>query len=386
MLDAEGRSTEFGTHLFLVKLFNSIFLLVALPVAQAAAYGPIGHQVVGAIADERLAKTPAGAKVREMLDGLTLEKASVIADEIKGWDKNGADDPTIFHYSSRPRIDSQLRDFWRANQPTHEANPSAPSHHWFHYTDVPVLQAQKYADGAAGRSQWDIVHAMRYCIAILKGDEPQENARKVTKPIAIILLAHFAGDIHQPLHVGAEYFNSRGVAVDPETEKSALEDQGGNTIMLRHSPAAAEKIGHPQSKLHGFWDSDSVNANLPDLPKTMPKEERRAKMDEAERELIAHFAAEEPAGWRMPPSLPLTGYPEAWANDILPIAREAHERLRFVEVAPKQEEFSVVAAGSAEEKPAADDVHYDEWAAHIVHEELHKAGWRLADLLEQALQ
>ena len=42
-------------------------------VASVEAYGPIGHQIVGAIADERLAKTPAGAKVRELLDGFTLE-------------------------------------------------------------------------------------------------------------------------------------------------------------------------------------------------------------------------------------------------------------------------------------------------------------------------
>ena len=60
--------------------------------------------------------------------------------------------------------------------------------------------------------QWDIVHMMRYCIAVLKGEEPENNPRGITKPIAIILLAHFVGDIHQPLHVGAEYFDAHGPA------------------------------------------------------------------------------------------------------------------------------------------------------------------------------
>jgi hypothetical protein len=370
----------------MVKFCCSCFAIAALVVNSAQAYGPIGHQIVGAIADERLARTPAGAKVRDLLDGFTLEKASVIPDEIKGWDKKGADDPNIFHYSSRPRIDAQLRDFWRANQPTHDANSPVPSHHWFHYTDVPVFRPEKYSEGKVGRTQWDIVHAMRYCIAVLRGDEPETNARAVTKPIAVILLAHYVGDIHQPLHVGAEYFDSKGQAVDPEKSRGALEDQGGNTITLRHTAAAAAKIGHPQSKLHGFWDNDSVNANLPALPPDMPKEERRAQTDAARKVLVQEFAGKEPANWQMPPSLPLAGYPEAFVNDILPLAREAHERLRFTNVLPKQEETDVVAAGFAEEKPPVDRVPYDEWAARVVHDELHKAGWRLADLLEKALR
>lgn len=360
--------------------------LVSLLISSANAYGPIGHQIVGGIADERLARTPAGAKVAALIDGFTLEKASVIPDEIKGWDKKGADDPNIFHYSSRPRIDQQLRDFWNANPPTHDTKSPAPSHHWFHYTDVPVFPPQKYADGKAGRSQWDIVHAMSYCIAVLKGDEPEDNARKVTKPIAIILLAHYLGDIHQPLHVGAEYFNQQGQPVDPDKTSGALEDQGGNTITLRHSPAAAARIGNASSKFHGYWDTNAVTANLPTLPDTMPKEERRAKTDEARDALIKRFVAEEPKGWAMPKEMPLTSYPEAWANEILPVAQEAHTRLQFSQLRPKPDEDQPTAMGEAEEMKAPDGVPYDEWSAHVVSEEMHKAGWRLADLLEKALQ
>src|SRR5205823_2817291 len=236
-------------------------LLLGLSVTSVQAYGPTGHEIVGAVADELLANKPAGTKVHQLLDGFTLEKAAVIADEIKGWDKNGPDDPKIFHYSSRPRIDAQLRDYWKANPPTQDHNSAVPSHHWFHYTDVPVLNLEKYGDGKVGRSQWDIVHAMRYCIAVLHGAEPEENARKVTKPIAVILLAHFVGDIHQPLHVGAEYFSPNGQAVDPDRGGEGLEDQGGNTITLHHSAAGVAKIGHPHSKLHGFWDNEAVKEN-----------------------------------------------------------------------------------------------------------------------------
>src|SRR3954471_6720540 len=113
-----------NSRLLLLPLF---FLLLS---RHAFAYGPVGHQIVGAIADERLARTPAGAKVRAVLDGFTLQKAAVIPDEIRGWDTSGPDDPKIFHYSSRPRIDAQLTAFWKANPPTHDRNSPIPSHHW----------------------------------------------------------------------------------------------------------------------------------------------------------------------------------------------------------------------------------------------------------------
>ncbi len=363
-----------------------ILILAVLWTRKACGYGPIGHQIVGAVADERLAKTDAGKKVAELLDGMTLEKVSVIPDEIKGWDKLTPDDPGIFHYSAHPRIDAQLRAFWHANPPTHDLKSAIPSHHWFHYTDVPLLDPEKYGDGKTGRSKWDIVQIMRYCVAVLKGTEPEENARKITTPIAIILLAHFGGDIHQPLHVGAEYFDAQGHAANPDKGAATLEDEGGNTIVLNLLPGTNPQPAKRAPKFHGFWDNDTVLANLPLLPETMPKEERREKTDAAKAALVHDFATHEPKNWRLAPDVALKDYSEGWANDILPIAREAHERLTFRNVAPLQEEDRVVAAGFADEKKSPDGVSYYDWSARVVRDELHKAGWRLADLLEQALR
>src|SRR5438552_10280596 len=148
-------------------LCRSVLLTILITTGftrPAEAYGPLGHEIVGAIADERLAGTPTATKIAALLVGLSLEKAAVIADEIKGWDKKGVDDPRSFHYSAYRNIDRQLRDFWRANQPTHDPNAPAPSHHWFHYTDVPVMTAQRYRDGYAGRSKWDVVPMIPFCI------------------------------------------------------------------------------------------------------------------------------------------------------------------------------------------------------------------------------
>jgi S1/P1 Nuclease len=365
--------------LFLVFLITFKFSIAA------HAYGPLGHEIVGAIAEERLANTPTAAKINALLDGLTLEKAAVIADEIKGWDKKGVDDPRSFHYSAHRNIDRQLRDFWRANPPTSSVNPGAPSHHWFHYTDVPVVPAQKYRDGQAGRSKWDIVHMIPFCIGVLQGRVPEQNERRITKPVALILLAHYVADIHQPLHVGAEYFDEQGRVVDPDKDKSALGDEGGNTFTLELSDEPPRRRGIHKKKFHGFWDYDAVNALFPAVPSTLRKNEFLAEIEPPKKELVHEMATHEPTNWRMPANLEINNYAEAWADEILPIAREAYARLEFRKVKPMLDGERIVAAGEAVEKPAADHSLYRVWAINVVRDELHKAGWRLADLLVKIL-
>lgn len=364
-------------------LLPALFAALQFPAAQA--YGPLGHEIVGAIADERLAKTPTAAKVNALLDGLTLEKAAVIADEIKAWDKKGVDDPRSFHYSARRNIDRQLRDFWQANPPTRGPNSSAPSHHWFHYTDVPVVPAQRHRDGTSGRSKWDIVHMIPYCIEVLQGRVPEQNERKITRTVALILLAHYVADIHQPLHVGAEYFDQQGRVADPDKDKSALGNEGGNTFTLELSDELPRRRGFHKRKLHGFWDNDAVNALFLQRPVILRKNELQAVIEPLKRELIHDMARREPNNWQMSRKTPVDSYAETWADEILPIAREAYARLEFTHVHPQQEEDRIVAAGEAIEKRAAGHDLYRGWATNVVRNKLHKAGWRLADLLEKIL-
>jgi hypothetical protein len=353
--------------------------------ASVCAYGPLGHKIVGAIADERLASTPTAAKVSALLEGLTLEKAALIADEIKGWDNRGVDDPKSFRYSSRRNIDRQLRDFWRANQPTHYTNSAAPSHHWFHYTDVPVMPAQRYRDGTIGRGKWDIVHMIPFCIDVLQGRVPEQNDRKITKTVALILLAHYLADIHQPLHVGAAYFDEQGRTTDPDKNKSALADEGGNTFTLELSDEPPRRRGIRKKKFHGFWDYDAVNALFPQVPGRLPKKELEAQIEPFKQQLVHDMATNEPRNWQMPSNVSIDSYAEVWADEILPIAREAHARLEFRDVKPFLDNDRIVAAGEAIEKPAPGQTLYRTWASSVVRDELHKAGWRLADLLEKIL-
>jgi hypothetical protein len=59
--------------------------------------------------------------------------------------------------------------------------------------------------------------------------------------------------------------------------------------------------------------------------------------------------------------------------------------LEFRGVKPFLDNDQIVAAGEAIEKWAPGQTLYRTWASDVVRDELHKAGWRLADLLEKIL-
>src|SRR5215470_1397602 len=275
--------------MLLTSVHRELIIAIGIVAVRSSlfGYGLTGHEIVGGIADKLIANTPAAERIYALTDGITLERASTIADEIKAWDKNGVDDPSAFpHYAEHTKIDKQLREFWRANPPTQDRNSPAPSHHWFHYTDVPILDFEKYSDGKTGRSQWDIVHMIAYCVDVLRGEVPESNPHKITKPVAAILLAHYVGDIHQPLHVGAEYFNHAGQAVDPDRGQAGVEDEGGNLLSLRLTRGWAKEMDKRSLKLHGFWENEGVMANLPAVPADVTREERFKLIEPAKRKII----------------------------------------------------------------------------------------------------
>lgn len=330
------------------------FLIVCILSVNSLAYGPRGHQLVGAIADKRLAQNPAVAKkVRKLLDGMTLQRAATLPDEIKSW-KCGQEP------SGPNRINRELQAFVNANC------SGSPRHSEFHYTDVPVAGDEKYADGTVGRGEFDIVKMIPFCIQVLKGEVPETNDRAITKSIAVILLTHYMGDIHQPLHVGAEYFDNNGKPFEPTPQNPGFADQGGNKLTLFTFVNGQRKSA---GKFHGYWDGQTVE---------------NAFGTQQDAKVAKRLGSKEPEDWE------LTGDVESWAeqlaNDILPTAREAHSRLQYksIQFQSGQKEIS---SGRAEEKNhAAGGTFYAVWAADVVKDEIHKGGWRLAALLEQVVQ
>ena len=338
-----------------------LLLSISLFSANALAYGPRGHKLVGSIADKRLAENQAVAKkVRNMLDGLTLARVATLPDEIKSWDncnpkKPGSTEPVV----DRFRINKELRAFFKANLCS-----SHPSHHEFHYTDVPVFVAgEKYGDRKFGREEFDVVQMIPFCIRVLKGEEPNNNPRKITKTVAVILLAHYLGDIHQPLHVGAEYFkrvNGKGVPA-----AKGFADQGGNKLTLWL--LVDDELTSTKKSLHSFWDGAAVS---------------KAFAGQDDDDVAARLATQEPDDWQ------LTGDTETWAeqmaNEILPLAKEAHDRLAFSNIKQFNTQKNEIEFGDAKEKNNGGES-YTDWSAGVVENEIHKGGWRLAALLEELL-
>ena len=350
-----------------MKRTVSLLLTVSFFSVHALGYGARGHALVGAIADKRLQKNQTVAqKVSDLLDGMTLEEAANLPDFIKSWDPL----PCNQHPSNEPvtdkqRINAELRAFLNANPCN-----SQHFHRNFHFTDVPVVGNEKYGDGhvgnqfGIGRNKFDIVQLITFCVRVLKGEIPATNNGAITKAVAIILLAHYVGDIHQPLHVGAEYFtrkNGKGIPFEPTQNNKGFEDQGGNKLTL--VTFNGTQLGR---NLHNFWDEVAVD------------EAFDGTNDSAIAQLLA---SQEPADWR------LNGNPKTWAeqmaDDILPLAREAHDRLGFEGINMVNGEREI-RGGTAREKNIGGS--YKTWAGGVVKQEIQKGGWRLAALLEAALQ
>jgi hypothetical protein len=154
---------------------------------------------------------------------------------------------------------------------------------------------------------------------------------------------------------------------------------------LELSDEPPRRRGIRKKKFHGFWDYDAVNALFPELPPRLRKDEIEAQIPPLKKQLVHEMATHEPPNWRMPANVDISNYAEAWTNEILPIAREAHARLEFRNVKPLLDGDRTVATGEAIEKPPPDRTPYRTWATNVVRDELHKAGWRLADLLEKIL-
>ena len=333
------------------RIIVAILTLCMLPIS-GLCYGQRGHELVGAIADLRLtANKKAAAKVSKLLDGLTLADAANLADSIKGWDecKGSSSQYTVV---GGPRINAELHAFVQANP-----CDGKPNHHQFHYTDVPLAGNEKYKDGAIGRNDSDIVHMIAYCIRVLAGKEPEKNPRSITKTVAVILLAHYLGDIHQPLHVGAEYFDDDGNPIEPTSAKKGHGDQGGNKLNLfLFVDGKVRALGG----LHGYWDTKVVEEAFGNTPNS---------------EIALNLAKTEPSSWK------LTGSPESlseqMADEIMPIAREAHKRLEYSKVRVEKGDGDIT-AGRALERVVDGQPSYAAWSQSVVKSEIHKAGWRLA--------
>lgn len=219
-------------------------------------WGYQGHEVVGSIADQLLEGHPAKQQVQSIL-GFELRVAAPWPDCVRSVVRN--DDGT-FKYTPNPlhpeyRIPctsfetpsgtARMEDYVKRNWDNCIYIPGHGCHESYHFADV-AIQHYYYNRAYAGTSDHDIVSAINAAIAVLKGQPSPAPFSIKDKKEALFLLAHFLGDLHQPLHVGAIYLDASGNLVNPDGPGGldpATETAGGN------------RIGDGPHNMHSEWDA-----------------------------------------------------------------------------------------------------------------------------------
>jgi hypothetical protein len=280
-------------------------LVGALLVSPALAWGPQGHQMVGAITDTLIAGTHAATEVKNILGAEKLRTASLWADCAKAVTRDAAG---AFHYVVNARFPEcapfqtaagkrSMVDFVKRNwDACHPAADQEDCHRQYHYADV-AIERNGYARSEVGTSDHDIVSAVNATITVLQGGTAAAPFDLASKKVALRALAHYIGDLHQPLHVGAIYLDAMGHEVDPDTTglDPASKTQGGNKLM------------DGSHKLHGEWD---------DIPPSLT---------------IANFrAAAVAAAKRVPaPAGAISDWAGQWASDSVVASHTAFQGLTF---------------------------------------------------------
>ena len=351
-----------------------------LLAGEARPYSHNGHYLVGAIADQMLAGTPAAAKVKSLLGGVSLAAAATMADEIKYWDPGWIKYNLPFNVTTNLALNAELEAFLHANQTRPDCSGEL-LHHEYHFADIQLCDSPAaYSAGQVGTGSNDIVHMISFCIDVLTGKQSTNNVQKITQPVALVLLAHYVGDLHQPLHIGAEYFDPSGKPVNPSTTTGYAGDKGGNALSLVLSNLSGAHPTHP-GDLHHYWDENAVDTATNNWARQInPANPRQPGL----QDMAKYLANNLPAGWTAEPAIDPASFAVDCVNEILPIAREAHSRLSFGGIATRGHAPCItVISGTATASATAD---YPDYAGGVVADEIQKGGHRLADLLQIILQ
>lgn len=340
--------------------------LLCLYSASAFAWGYQGHRVVGSIAGQLL-NDNAREQVRKILNegaapdpkrDLDLRKAGPWADCVKSVERraNGTYDyvvnPEHLEWevpctpfkseAERARMVDYAARNW-SNCVYLSGGPDKPPgacHNTYHFENV-AIQRDHFDRNFQGTSDHDLVAAITAAIAVLRGQGAPPPFSIKDKKEALLMLTHFMGDLHQPLHVGAVYLDAEGRLVDPDIAHAIdpdTETVGGNAIQDQNV------------NLHGEWD---------DIPTDIG--------DAATRELLIE-ARSVPASRG-----PIESWPTNWATDTIQIAHQAFDGLSFQRSQPPPRvEWTV----------SFDDHTAYLWLADLIkRKQLAKGGARLAEIL-----
>ena len=298
--------------------------LVGFASLGLGAFADAGHRIVGRLAELHLRNARALEEVRKVLrPGETLADAAVWPDTIKA-----------ATYEDEDTAPFRLKH---------------PAQDTYHYANLP-FQTDRYDASVLGARPTDVVQMSRECIRVLRG-----TSRLFTPREALRLLAHFVGDMHQPLHIGTGFIAAQGPLrfVVPQGTTGWRLTLGGNALLYG-----------PQDRfnLHSYWDAHAVNLTM--------------RQDD-EATFVARLFEALPVmpGWMNSGDADL--WPQQWADDGLVHSKTVHNGITILAYLGPDDTGRTAHRWRIQQPQG-----YDERARTVVRLQLAKAGYRLAAVLK----
>lgn len=334
-----------------MKKFAGCFaaLVSVAMVGPASAWGEPGHEVIGSIAEQILTRDHPNteAQVQALLGGYSLAVAATWADCVRDVQKTadgfvyrpGRYTPAVCQQFQTDAEEARMIDYAQRNWSDCYYSKTEGCHAAYHFADIAVQRGQ-YDPSYVGAQPYDIVHAIDAAILVLQGQPAPAPFSIADKREALLLIAHFVGDLHQPLHVGAIYLDASGNVVDPDSsaDRGASEaTRGGNEIM------------DGSKNLHAEWD---------DIPRSLGTT--------ASSDLVSTASS-------TPPSTGQVGdWPTEWASDTVAVSSQAFAGLTF-------------AGAGSQQWTVTEPDGYAAARAQLQTQQLEKAGAHLAEVLAAVL-
>ncbi|WP_161497293.1 S1/P1 nuclease [Bradyrhizobium nitroreducens] len=311
---------------------------------RAFAWAYQGHEVTGAIADQLLGPN-ARQQVANIL-GFELRVAAPWADCVRSVAR--LPDGTFRYAPTKPEYripcttfetpaeTARMEDYVSRNWLDCEAAKGHGCGEAYHFADV-AIQHDDYKRGYVGTSDHDIVGAINAAISVLRGQPAPLPFSIRDKKEALLLLAHFVGDLHQPLHVGAVYLDQSGQLVNPDQGglNPATETRGGNLL------------GPAENNLHSQWDAIAEDLGENASPDLIKK---------------AKAVGKTPG--------PVDALAATWASETVMVSHAAFAGLSFAAADHGRWQVRV-----------DDEAAYATKQAELKHDQLAKGGARLAQIL-----
>jgi len=314
-----------------MRMFPPVALCALLTCSTAYPWGAQGHAAIGLVAEQRL--TPdARRNIERILGNADLAAIASWMDDLRGA-ANGFG-PLASSTEAR------------------ELTQRFPHNDEWHYVNLPLGETRYTDDDPFSRPD-DVVHEINIAVQVLEG-----KSTVVSPRIAIYMIVHFVGDLHQPLHVGTGYYDLSNPAhplliTDPKAAVGKESDKGGNDLAYG---------SQRNQELHAYWDT------------VLPREVAGSIEPPALAKKLVD--AIQPGAWASAGDH--HSWAESWATESLVAARQAYAGIIFgpAEMADGKLRRIPITL------PAGHDAStYDASAIPVARERLAKGGFHLAELL-----